>query len=614
MRISPTRWIAAFTPVALVASLGAQTPARDARVMPTTGTASVVGTVVSDDGSNQPIRGATVTISTKYNEVSRLGVTDDDGQFVIDGLPAGDFFVRVTKPGYVAADPVRKQRLPALPLTLVDGDRQTMAFRMMRGAAISLRVLDDYGRPRAEVQVQAIKTRLLLGQRVNDLASGSIGASYGRTNDAGACRFFGLAPGDYVISATTGERPDIRPVTQAEVAWAQQLARSDGQSIGTTIAAPAVSGPMASPAAYYPGVTDLSAATVITLAAGEEREGLDFSLPSVPTSRIAGTVVDASGRPASGVQVSLLNTQPPRPSNSGIPASRTDAAGAFHFYGQLPGTYTLAALARASSAASSMPTSSSWARQTVSVNGNDLTDIALQLQPTVSVSGRIVLDTATGGDPAQLLLYLIPPRNISQVMAPMSRPNADGTFVFRDLIPDRYSLDAGAQTVSPPSPAGTVAMFPVPTRWIATSVIVNGVETIDTGIDLSTADVTNMVATLSDRRTELSGMLVDATNRPIPQFGVVAFSVGPADATTTARRIAWATTDAQGAFKISLSAGEYYLAPIIDMDAADFAMASLLKFELGPYLDSLVPKAIRITIAFGEQKTQNLKLSGGLPR
>jgi len=605
MRTALSRSFAALTTVAFVASLDAQDQVRDARVMAATGTASVVGTVVSIGSPSRPLRDATVTISTTYHELTRKTVTDDGGRFTIGGLPAGAFTVSVEKAGYRLTESATKSNLATLPVMLADGQRQTLAVEMTRGAAIAGRVLDAYGRPQPDVQLSALRTRLSREQRVQDLV-GATGMTLAVTDDAGTFRFYGLLPGDYVIRATPGRRPDLRPVTQAEILWAQQLAQSGGQAFGATTPAPAVGGAMALPPAYYPGVSDLSAATVITVAASEEREGLDFTLLPVPTSKIEGTVVDANGRPAPGIEVSLLSADSsPGQINSGIPASRTDRAGAFHFDGQFPGTYTLIVLSQSPAAADSPARSSSWARQSVSLNGNDLTDVMLRLQPSLSISGRIVLETTTPTDFGRVSLRLLPLGGAMMARTEPGRPTSDGSFVFRDLLPDRYSV-AGetAPVAAPAASAGAIAKFSLPTSWVTKSVIVNGVETIDTGIDVSTGDVPDVVVTLTDRRAQISGTLRDEANRQVSGGEVAVFSVDEKSWKEPLRRVFWTATDDHGAFTITVGRpGEYYLVSRADINPQDLRDPS--------YLESLVPASIKISLAEGEKKSQDLKLSGG---
>ena len=57
---------------------------------------------------------------------------------------------------------------------------------------------------------------------------------------------------------------------------------------------------------YYPGTVDPLAASVVSLSAGEERTGINFSLQMVPTARLEGTVVDPDGRRVSAAQLTIL--------------------------------------------------------------------------------------------------------------------------------------------------------------------------------------------------------------------------------------------------------------------------------------------------------------------
>jgi hypothetical protein len=62
-------------------------------------------------------------------------------------------------------------------------------------------------------------------------------------------------------------------------------------------------------------------------------------------------------------------------------------------------------------------------------------------------------------------------------------------------------------------------------------------------------------------------------------------------------------TGTDGTFKFSnLAPGDYYMAALTDFEPADVSNPV--------FLDQLVASAIKITLADGEKKTQDLKLAG----
>jgi hypothetical protein len=73
--------------LAIFAGLGASLVAQGGN------TGRLVGTVVTGDSSAKPVRLAIVTLGGSGLD-GRSAVTDDDGRFEFDGLPAGRFTLR----------------------------------------------------------------------------------------------------------------------------------------------------------------------------------------------------------------------------------------------------------------------------------------------------------------------------------------------------------------------------------------------------------------------------------------------------------------------------------------------------------------------------------------
>ena len=69
------------------------------------GTASISGVVLASTGSAspRPARRAIVTLAGAELPAGRSAITDDEGRFVLDGLPAGRFTLTATKPAYLPA-------------------------------------------------------------------------------------------------------------------------------------------------------------------------------------------------------------------------------------------------------------------------------------------------------------------------------------------------------------------------------------------------------------------------------------------------------------------------------------------------------------------------------
>ena len=149
-------------------------------------------------------------------------------------------------------------------------------------------------------------------------------------------------------------------------------------------------------------------------------------------------------------------------------------------------------------------------------------------------------------------------------------------------------------------------MAPTAPVWSLKSVVSNGVDTLDSALEVSTADVSGIVITFTDRPTELSGRC--STPRDVRRR-----SIGSSRSRRIARSGRWARAalrtarpDSEGKFQVlGLPPGEYCLVAITDLDQADLADPT--------FLEQLAAASIKITLAEGEKKKQDLKLSGGSP-
>ena len=304
---------------------------------------------MTEETTPRPVRRATVRLAGATGTSARLAGTDDQGRFVFPDLPAGSYTLSATKPGYVTAfhGSTRPGRGPGVPVAVGDGQRVEATLRMLPGAVITGAITDARGAPVPSVPVTAVEVR----------PAGAVATPPARatTDDRGVYRIFGLAPGDYVVSAVPrlggpgrgAITTDVVAVTDAEVRWARNL----GTSPAPAGAPPPAGRAVTYAPVFYPGTANVAAATTITIAAGEERANVGFSLQIVPTARIAGTIVDQTGQPISPVSVFLYPRRTPQPSASdaliasgALTLPRAIMNGSeFSIPGVTPGDYTLVA-------------------------------------------------------------------------------------------------------------------------------------------------------------------------------------------------------------------------------------------------------------------------------
>ena len=279
-------------------------------------TATISGRVTTETGG--PIRRAEVR-ATSNGGLSRFATTDPEGRFVVRDLPAGAFTLHVSKSGFVPL--YFGQRRPferRTTIQLLPGTRATADIRLPRAGAITGRVVDQTGEPVLGARVQALRRRMVDGQR--GLQSAGVTDT---TDDTGSFRVYGLPPGDYYVAVTPRRVEDNRgrPVVGAP------LGR------GTPI--------------FYPGTANRDEAQRVTVeVSGEARA--DLVLTEVRTSRVSGIVLTSNGTPATGAMVSLLSRDlsigGSDPADGLTPLQLqddADAEGRFDIQGVPPGSFTL---------------------------------------------------------------------------------------------------------------------------------------------------------------------------------------------------------------------------------------------------------------------------------
>jgi hypothetical protein len=608
--------IAAFV-LGAIAALDAQAPTQ----RPQVGTGVISGVVTSDEATPRPLRHAAVMLFTGEISFPLTIVTDDAGRFAFGNLPAGPYGLSASKAGYVSASYGAKRagRGSGVPIALGDGQQVSdLTLRLPKGSVITGTVRSPSGAPMTRLNVQIYQVSTGGGGR--HLSPTAIDAM---TDDRGVYRAFGLAEGDYLIQVSPSlatVASEARLVTAAEVRWADAISSPSGMATPPPPQGQSVSyAPM-----YFPGTADLGAASIVSLGSAEERSGVDIALAFVATARVSGTVLDQDGNPVTA-QVQL------RPSASqsdllglmggSFMAAPARAGGAFEFSAVKPGQYTASVRTAPGGRGGGpgVPMSVQlltgggpnagvlWASADVAVDGQDVSNIVLRLQPGMTVSGKVVYEGATPAqDVATRVSLMAPPAGASALELAASvltsqttaMAAADGTFAVQSVLPGKYRVTVGAlgQWTGPrPGASG----------WMLKSAMLNGRDVSDESFVLRpNEDVTGIVVTMTDRPTELSGSVTDRSGRPAPGFPIVVFSTDRAYWTPASRRVQTAKPASDGRYHLTgLPAGEYFMCALTDLDRSQMYDPA--------FLESLVAGSFKITLADGEKKTQDLKLASG---
>jgi hypothetical protein len=458
----------AFASALIVPCAMAQTPVRDASRPVPVGTATLSGTIVTDEPEPRPLRRVRVGLTTSDRQLGRTVVTDDAGRFAFTALPAGRYLMTASKQGYVTTSyGARRPNRPGTTLVLAEGQRVAdIGLRMPRGAVVSGVIVDQNGEPYSGVNVSVMSNAFVGSGQRTLLPAGSA-----QTDDRGQFRVWGLAAGDYVVSANPGfvsptQNVEIARLTDADIRRALADVSAASVSPGATEGAPQPR-TVGYATVFYPGTAAASQATPIKLGPAEERTGIDFALSLVPTAKVEGSIAVPEGISASTVLVQMVNSNPQGMLLDSFRRSTPAADGTFSFAGIPPGAYTIMARAMpppvpvGRAAARPAPTPlmpaspTHFAMADVAIEGQDIAGLSLTLQTGLTVSGRILFEGVTPmPDVARMRINLMPVQSAGEVSLGQSaiQPDARGAFSIPGVVPGRYRLTASIPGLRPDAP------------------------------------------------------------------------------------------------------------------------------------------------------------------
>jgi hypothetical protein len=465
-------------------------------------TASIEGVVVRA-GTSDGISRARVTLNPSQSSVGAQAViVDGDGKFAFRGLPAGQYRLNVTRDGYVSSE--YGQRGPngsGVAITLAAQQHATdIRIGLTSTGAIGGRIVNRYGEPVGNANVQALRYTYQDGRRVLNTVQTV------RTNDRGEYRLFWMTPGQYIVSAQPTEQLSVDAGgvlflqgprggggpggilgpggPQLGVGGVTQITITGARGGGDFPGPGGPAGPGALPPppppppipadnpetylpVYFPGTTDVAAATPIDLRSGGNIDGVNLTVVDVKPVRIRGQVM-SGGRPAASAQVSFYQRSNPN-GNLTVRGATASDTGTFEFRNVAPGSYEIAATMNAPGpavvllgtplAASAGLTAANigggrggrnsgqpvqGARVPVDVNSSDVDGISLVLENGFNLSGRTTVEGAVSNDVLSTLNGMriqlqsdpaIPPLAVAPAFT-----ETDGTFSITGVTAGTYRL------------------------------------------------------------------------------------------------------------------------------------------------------------------------------
>ncbi len=535
-------------------------------------TASIAGRVV-DGFTGQTLAGVNVVLSLPSRRgqapVVAASATDGAGRFNYPDVPVGTYSVTASRQGYIGGGYAQWSAwMSASHLRLTLGeDRTNLVLRLWRSAAISGTV-HRAGEPVVGARVTAMTARETgVGPRVHDRKSVS-------TDDRGQYRLGDLPAGTYAIAVQAGSSPTI----------------------------------------YSPGVVNVAAAFLSSLGPGDEAPAVDVSVPTEGLVRLGGRVVGGIG-PDRPRQVDLWT-----PTLSGglpdVPVARAvmRGAGGFTFVPVPAGIYRITvadfpapapeAVSQAGATFSvrrlgqvlPAPTDSQTLWGSLDVDARtSRADLVVQVQPAARIRGQVRYDGDTAAHPVAgiasvpVLASPYDGRNIGRYAAARIEP--DGSFTTVGLPPGRYALELPTFLALP--------------EWRLDAISAAGRDVRDAGLELGATDVRDVVLTLSDKQTAVSGTVYDEAGHTVPFAFVYIFPVDARRWDEDGRMlngVGGRPTGEDGSYQIS------------DVPPGEYCLAVTLNPIEGPasrsFLTTLASGAVKIRVEPGASVVQPLTLKG----
>jgi hypothetical protein len=476
--------------------------------------------IVKNANSDAPIGRARVSAAADSLPEPRVTLSGADGKYSLSDLPAGSYTVSVTRTGYAPQTYSKGRSITPTPIVVTSTEHvANLDFALVSGGFIAGRILDEDGSPFAGALVDALVTRSDNGTDTLFSVSSS------QTDDRGEFRLFGLAPGQYYVSAAD---PAFRAVSTPK-------------------------GVLRYSPTYFPGVPFADQARAIVVSGTVAPPKVEFRLQLVPPARVAGRLVASDGRqlfsaaiimsPAGGQGAPIV---PPEDLQL-LPDGR------FSFGGVVPGHYQIRARGQTDRVGAALS-----GVFTIQVLGTDVESIQITLNPGGLLDGRLIVDSTRGTRPP-----LLPSLRVRA-------PFTDGTS-FGDALTGTIQLDGSFALRGLMKGAHQLVLDGLPPPWVVKSVLYHGADITDQAFDVTEREQFRDVrVTITDAGSELTGVVQNARDLPAANTGVLVFPRVALFWLRTNRRMRIAYTDREGKFTVAgLPAGEYLAVASLAVDESD---------------------------------------------
>jgi len=330
------------------------------------------------------------------------GTTDLNGEYRIANVPAGSYNIAPIAPALVDANgsgPVR---------TLLVNKGETVEhidFALIRGGAITGKVVDAEGRPVVEQEVR------LFAVPDNNQPYPFKGAA---TDDRGIYRIYGLKAGSYKVATGQSNRGSF----------------ANRSNVYKEI--------------YYPSVSEADQATVVEVSEGGETANIDITLgPIVPTYTASGRIVDGeTGQPLAGVAYGVKHFISASSTVSISTGAVSNSRGEFKLENLAPGKY--AVQIRPGPAAK-------WRADDAlfEIVDENVSGLVVQTKKGATISGVVVIEGTDDKNARNDLRHLVVMADSTSDEKPTSawsRIDQDGSFIMAGVSPGPTTIQLANST------------------------------------------------------------------------------------------------------------------------------------------------------------------------
>src|SRR5437868_2109913 len=475
---------------------------------------SLTGTVL-DSVTGEPIRRALVQISVG-DQLATL--TDSNGTFQFDGLPAGQTGITARKPGFFTEQELGATHFEQ-PNVTISANAAPVTLKLIPGGVIFGHVANADGEAIEDVPVRLHYLHLIDGRKRWDQGRAT------QTDEQGAFRISNLQPGSYYLTA--GPR------------------RQDFIFGGGRHSTPA----RGYPEVFYPAGTDVASASSLIVAPGQ-RVQADLLVKLENFYEVSGVVTGYA--PDTGVNITFLSQ-----SGDHLPFGTPFDARTGEFHTRISaGTYTMRAFTQDASASLQL------------VAHSDVTGIRLALRPSITIP--VITQGAT---PKRNTAFRFGRADVQPVNVHLisTRASAQPSEYYAMLFGDEKHRSFAVRNVEPGT--YTVEVTPVFPAYVH-SVMCGDVVLLQEDLHVSSAPMQPIEVVLRDDVASLNGTVTGGEGNAtsgivlIPEHG-------------SARHLQTTFAGLGGQFQIGgLAPGEYSILAFDRLEAIEFRNPEVLSSYL----------------------------------